>query len=124
MEPETIKTDFYICLPSAADMPSFFYHQETEVQFDAETGEETVVNVGDPVLVQYTSDYAMDVVGVIQKPTGNILTDADGNEYPEMAPIPGWHLNIRLLNDNMRAEIEALDVAHGVNPATPERVWL
>ena len=124
MEPETIKTDFYICLPSAADMPSFFYHQETEVQVDAETGEETVINVGDPVLVQYTSDYAMDVVGVIQKPTGVILTDADGNEYPEMAPIPGWHLNIRLLNDNMRTEIEALDVAHGVNPATPERVWL
>ena len=120
MEPETIKTDFYICLPSAADMPSFFYHQETEVQVDAHTGEETVVNGGDPVLVQYTSDYAMDVVGVIQKPTGVILAD----DIPEMAPIPGWHLNIRLLNDNMRAEIEALDVAYGVNPATPERVWL
>ena len=128
MEPETIKTDFYICLPTEADMatelPAAFYHQETEVQVDAETGEETVVNVGDPVLVQYTSDYAMDVVGVIQKPTGNILTDADGNEYPEMAPIPGWHLNIRLLNDNMRAEIEALDVTYGVMPDTPERVRL
>lgn len=124
MEPETIKTDFYICLPSAADMPSFFYHQETEVQVDASTGEETVVNVGDPVLMQYTSDYAMDVVGVIEKPTGVILTDADGNEYPEVATIPCWHLNIRLLNDNKRTEVEALDVIYGVTPKTPERIWL
>ena len=118
-----IKTDFCICLPSEADMPSFFYHQETETQVDAETGEETVINVGDPILLQYTSDYALDVVGVIQKPTGNTLIDANGNEYSEMAPIPGWHLNVRLLNDNMRAEIEALDVTYGVTPKTPERVW-
>ena len=124
MEPETIKTDFYICLPSAADMPSFFYHQETEVQVDANTGEETVVNVGDPVLVQYTSDYAMDVVGVIEKPTGVILVDAEGNEYPEVAPIAGWHLNIRLLNDNLRDEVELLDTVYGVTPTTPERIWL
>ena len=42
MEEETPKTDFY--------------HQDTETTVDGETGEETVVNVGDPYLVAYTVD--------------------------------------------------------------------
>lgn len=126
-EEQVIKTDFYICLPSEADMPTalaFAYTQDTETQVDDETGEETVVNVGDPYLVPFTADYAIDVVGVIQKPTGNTLTDAEGNEYPEMAPIAGWHINIRLIGDAMRSEVEALDAQCGVEPTTPERVWL
>lgn len=130
MEPEIIeapKSDFYICLPSEADMPTalaFAYKQDTTTEVDDETGEETVVNVGDPYLVPFTADYAIDVVGVINKPTGNTLTDAEGNEYPEMAPIEGWHINIRLVGDAMRSEVEALDAQYGVEPATPERVWL
>ena len=126
-EEQVIKTDFYICLPSEADMPTdlaFAYKQDTTTEVDDETGEETVVNVGDPYLVPFTADYAIDVVGVIQKPTGNTLTDAEGNEYPEMAPIAGWHINIRLIGDAMRSEVEALDAQYGVEPATPERVWL
>jgi len=128
MEEETPpKTDFYIKLASEADMPTVlapFYHQDTETLVDGETGEETVVNVCDPYMVMQTADYAIDIVGIISKPTGNTLTDADGNEYPEQAPIDGWHINIRLLNDTFREVTEAIDLTNGTSPVTPSRVWL
>ena len=127
MEETPPKTDFYIKLASEADMPTVlapFYHQDTETTVDGETGEETVINVGDPYMVMQTADYAIDIVGIIIKPTGNTLTDADGNEYPEQAPIDGWHINIRLLNDTFREVTEAIDLTNGTSPVTPSRVWL
>ena len=120
------KTDFYLRLNAEADMPTAlaaFYRQDTQITVDDETGEETVTNVGDPYLVQNTHDYAMDIVGVIHKPTGVMLTDAEGNEYPEMAPLDGWHINIRLIGDKMRDIVEAIDAQYGVTPNTPARVW-
>lgn len=59
---------------------------------------------------------AVDVVGVIHKPTGAMLQDADGNEYPEMAPVDGWHVN---LSDSV-PELVAFEVEA---PATPARVF-
>ena len=130
MEPEIIeapKSDFYICLPSEADMPAAlaaFYKQDYTTIVDPDTGEESTQIEGEPYLVPFTADYAIDVVGQISKPTGNILTDAEGNEYPEVAPIAGWHINIRLIGDAVRDTVEAIDAQYGVVPATPERVWL
>ena len=121
------KTDFYIKLTSEADMPTVlapFYHQDTETLVDDETGEETVINVGDPYMVMQTADYAIDIVGVIYRPTGNMLTDTDGNQYPEQAPLEGWHVNIRLIGDAMRDTVEAIDLTNGARPVTPSRVWL
>ena len=122
------KTDFYLKLASEADMPTVlaaFYHQDTETQVDDKTGEETVVNVGSPYLVPTTADYAIDVVGTIWKPTSIMLTDADGNQYPEMAALSGWHINLRLNGDAKRSDAEALS-AYFVDPEpiTPSRVWL
>ena len=105
-------TDFYLRLNSEADMPTVladFYRQDTTTEVDDETGEETVVNVGDPYLVATTKDYAINIVGVIHKPTGVTLTDADGNDYPETAPLDGWHINIRIVGDAMRDAVEAID---------------
>ena len=129
MEPEIIapKTDFYIKLPSEADMPTAlaaFYKQDYTTVVDPETGEEHTQLEGEPYFVSATHDYAIDVVGVIYKPTGNMLTDAEGNEYPEMAPVPGWHINIRLIGDARRADVEAVDATYGVTPSNPSRVWL
>ena len=121
------KTDLYLKLNSEADMPTAlaaFYRQDYTTIVDPETGEETTTNVGDPYLVMHTADYAIDVVGTIHEPTGNTLTDDEGNEYPEMAALDGWHINIRILNDTKRADVEALDAAHGVTPNSPSRVWL
>ena len=62
---------------------------------------------------------SVDHVGVIFKPTGNTIT-TDMGEQPEMAPLDGWHVNVRLSAD--RTCPEALQDAI-VSPATPSRVW-
>ena len=121
------RNDFFLKLASEADMPtvlSAFYRQDTETEVNDETGEETVVNVGDLYLVPNSKDYAIDVVGVIHRPTGNMLTDADGNEYPEQAPLEGWHVNIRIVGDTMLDTVEAIYAIYGVTPEKPNRVWL
>ena len=59
---------------------------------------------------------AIDVIGTIYKPTGNMLKTEDG-DAPEMAPIEGWHVNVRHI-----AEMPELQ-AWVVTPKTPSRVW-
>ena len=61
----------------------------------------------------------IDTVGVIYKPTGETI-ETDMGEQPEMAPIDGWHVNVRLSAD--RTCPEALQGAI-VSPSTPSRVW-
>jgi len=126
-ETEVIKTDFYLKLASEADMETVlhdFYKQDTETTVDEETGEETTTNVGDPYLVPNTSDYVIDIVGTLYEPTGVILTDAEGLDYPEMQAITGWHVNIRLPNDNMSTIVDSIYETYGVTPESPSRVWL
>ena len=124
---EAPKKDFYIKLPSEADLPtvfSAFYKQDYVTVVDEETGESSQVPEGKPYLVKTSHDYAIDLVGVIYEPTGNMLTDDEGNEYPEMAPIDGWHVNFRLVSEARRVDIENIDAVYGVVPNSPSRVWL
>ena len=107
-EVEAPKTDFYLKLASEASMPSVlssFYDEEGE-------------------FVSNTADYSIDIVGALHEATGVTLTNNEGMEYPEMAALDGWHVNIRLSGDGLRNEIEALNVSHGVTPDAPKRVWL
>jgi len=123
---EAPKTDFYLRLSAESDMPTVladFYQQDYVTNVDDE-GVETQTPDGDPYLVTHSHDYAIDVVGLIHEPTGTMLTDEEGNEYPEMAPVDGWHINIRLVGDAKRETVEALDAVHGVTPNSPSRVWL
>lgn len=55
---------------------------------------------------------AVDVIGTIYKPTGNVV---DGE--PEMAPLDGWHVNVR---HNMPSSELA---PYQVFPDTPKRTW-
>lgn len=64
----------------------------------------------------YIGTVAVDPVGVIHKPTGDTLTDSDGNSYPAMVPIPGWHVNL----SGDVPELAAFEIAP---PATPSRVF-
>ena len=107
-EQDLVKTDFYLKLTSEAAMTtvlSAFYDEEGE-------------------FVGNTTDYAIDVVGALQEPTGATITDDDGMEYPGMVSLDGWHVNIRLLNDTKRTIVEALDNTHDVTPTLPLRIWL
>ena len=59
---------------------------------------------------------AIDPIGVIYKPTGKRLTTDEG-EVDEMAPVDGWHVNVR-----HSAEAPELE-PYRVFPATPSRGW-
>ena len=124
---EAPKRDFYFSFTdeaAAATALQPFYHQPVVQSVDEETGETVETPDGDAYLVTGSADHAFDIVGLIHKATGNMLTDDEGMEYPEMAPVPGWHINLRIRGDYMRAEAEAIDAEYGVEPATPHRTWL
>jgi len=59
---------------------------------------------------------AIDVIGTIYEPTGKMLTTNEG-EVPEMAPIDGWHVNVRHTSEAPELE------QYRVHPATPHRMW-
>lgn len=124
---EAPKKDFFIRLNSEADLPSVFsafYKQDYVTVTDEETGETSEVPDGDPYLVKNSFEYSIDIVGTIFEPTGNSLTDSEGNVYPETVPVDGWHVNFRLVSESRREDIEAIDSVYGVTPNSPSRVFL
>lgn len=59
----------------------------------------------------------IDIIGQIYKATGAMLTDAEGVEYPEMADVGGWHVN-------MRGELpETIAPYKIVVSGIPYRIW-
>lgn len=59
---------------------------------------------------------AVDVIGIIYKPTGEVVDQGD-IEVPVMAAIEGWHVNVR--HDEEAPELEP----YIVEPKNPVRVW-
>jgi len=49
---------------------------------------------------------AVSVIGTVYVPTGTMLTDDDGNQYPEKEPAEGFYVNIRTKQD-LPAELES-----------------
>ena len=61
----------------------------------------------------------LDIIGIMYRETGNMLTTDDGMEYPEMEAIDGYHANLREeLTDEQVAALPTVDA-----PATPYRKW-
>lgn len=60
----------------------------------------------------YIGTAAVDVVGTIHRPTGNMLAD----DVPEMAPLEGFHIN---LSDSV-LELTEFEID---TPTTPARVF-
>ena len=88
------------------------------------TYQEAVPESDDEVTVTnyYTATHSLDVIGTIHVETGNMLTGegADGEtfEYPEMAPIEGWHANLLLHGEELPAALEPFVIEA---PSTPHR---
>jgi len=59
----------------------------------------------------------LDMIGTIYKESGTMLTDEEGNEYPEMIAIDGFHANIK--TDKVVTGLPTIDA-----PTTPYRKWL
>jgi hypothetical protein len=59
----------------------------------------------------------LDMIGTIYQTSGTMLTDDEGNEYPEMIAIDGFHANIK--TDKVVEGLPTIDA-----PTTPYRKWL
>jgi hypothetical protein len=101
-------TDLYLAFTDEAAANAVLFTQEP-TEWDEE---------GNATAFEPRQCYAnIDTIGIIYKPTGETLQGEDG-PYPEMAPIEGWHVNVRLVNEDAAA-LEPFVV----EPNTPVRVW-
>ena len=73
----------------------------------------------DAALSPWRDALEIDEIGVIYIPTGEFVNGEDG-EDPVMAPIAGWHVNVRTTNKDAAAALSRFEVT----PGNPVRVWL
>jgi hypothetical protein len=104
--------DKYLSFPDEAAAKAVLYRIEGTVEADPENGVEAQEGTE---VANYRN---IDTIGIIYKPTGKMLQGEDG-PYPEMAPIEGWHVNVRLVDGE---DADALE-PFVVEPQTPVRVW-
>lgn len=94
-------TDLYLKFDSEAQANALLYTAHPEVSDDE----------GNVTVEAYvTPNYAnIDTLG--------ILYEQDEDEDP--VPLPGWHVNVRLVDGEDAAPLEAYEV----HPTLPRRVW-
>jgi hypothetical protein len=95
----------------------FFLRFDTEAEANAALFDSCDIVDGDVVETVLVPKYAaVDVIGVLYAPTGKTIHNEELS-YAEMAPIDGWHVNVR-----HTAEAPELD-AYKVDVKTPARMW-
>jgi len=96
--------DYFLKFADEAEANAALFTEEVSVQ-------------GDVVETYQKPKYAaIDVVGVIYKPTGEQLQTPEG-DVDEMAPLDGWHINVRHTE-----EAPELD-SYKIEVKTPARMW-
>lgn len=61
--------------------------------------------------------HALDIIGVLLKPTGRILKDDEGVEYSERAPVPGYFANyLPLDGKGLPDALQPLEIAPPDHP--------
>lgn len=100
-------TDFYLKFASEEEARSVLYTVTPAV-----LNEEGEVVTEEQVKPNYMN---IDVLGVIYEPTAEV--DADG--YPILAPLDGWHVNVRTINDEDGTALDPFKV----EPKNPRRTW-
>jgi len=96
-------------------MNDYYLKAESKEAFDAALGAAGFATEFGTIVPQ---GHALDVIGVIREATGEMLTSEDGIVYPELAPVPGWHVNYR--GEALPAELQPFEIDA---PSTPVRVW-
>ena len=102
-------TDYYLKFSNEAEARAVLYRKEGVVE--ASEGVETNEGYDVPNFAN------IDHIGTIYKPTGKMLQTEEG-EVPEMAAIPGYHVNVRVVNE----DASALE-PYRIYPDTPVRGW-
>lgn len=69
----------------------------------------------DEVLEPFFTTYSIDVIGIIHKPTGEMIDTQEGPS-PVMAAQPGWHVNMRGPDADKFSQYEVI-------VKTPVRAW-
>jgi hypothetical protein len=103
-------TDFYLAFPDQVTADAVLY-----TTHDATTDEDGNVTTEAYVTPNYAN---IDTIGIIYKPTGETM-EQDGMTVPVMAPIDGWHVNVRVVGGEDAEALQAFEVT----PTTPMRVW-
>ena len=97
--------DYTLKFKTEAAANAVLFTEQTQVMDD----------VVETVKVSNFPQHSVDIIGVIHKPTGKTISSEEG-DYPEMAPVDGWHVNVR-------GEEDATLAQHHVEVATPVRGW-
>lgn len=67
---------------------------------------------------QFVPNIITDTIGLIYQPTGKVLLNEEGLQYPEMLPLDGWHVNIKAdLADDILSQLPTIVVTN------PVRKW-
>ena len=66
----------------------------------------------------YCQGADISLIGTIYKPTGETVQE-DGAPVPVMAPVSGYHVNVRTTSETLAASLESFRTY----PETPVRVW-
>ena len=116
------ETELYSTLESL-DLVGKYYLPEDTLNQKPEGADEAWVPTGK--FNWFPKDIALDVIGTIYKPTGNMVTvdgpDGTTFEVPEQAPIDGYHANIRA--NLTEAQTTGLSSLLITAPKLPCRVW-
>ena len=97
--------DFMLRFTDQAEADAVLFTEQTNVQDD-------IVET-----VKVPKYAAVDVIGVIYKPTGKLLPSENGDAVEEMAPLDVWHVNVRHTADAPEL------AAYQVQPKQPQRGW-
>jgi hypothetical protein len=101
--------DVYLKFESESQANSILYEV---IEYEDPTNESLMISEMRPLYQN------IDTLGIISEPTGE-TTIQDDVEVPIMQAIPGWHVNVRLVEDE---NLEAL-IPYQVFPTVPRRVW-
>lgn len=102
-------TDYYLKFPDETTATSVLYRIEGAVEADPE------YNIEEQPGHQVPNYTNIDILGIIYE----VQEITDPENPPEPVPIDGWHVNIRLVDEEDAAPLEP----YIVTPQNPRRVW-